>query len=42
MSAGRDGHLVHCGTLTMSEAEWARLVEALQQSLGNAVEVIDA
>jgi hypothetical protein len=28
--AGRDEHLVYCGTLTMSLAEWDRLREHLQ------------
>jgi hypothetical protein len=39
--AGRDDHLVHSGTLTMSEAEWATFTEALKASLGNDVEIED-
>jgi hypothetical protein len=39
--AGRDDHLVHSGTLTMSEAEWATLTEALKASLGDDVEIDD-
>ena len=35
------GHLVHCGTLTMSESEWAFLREALGRSLGGDLEVED-
>lgn len=38
---GRDDHLVHSGTLTMSESEWATLVDALSHSLGADVEVDD-
>jgi hypothetical protein len=39
--AGRDDHLVHSGTLTMSEAEWATLTKALKTSLGDDVEIDD-
>jgi len=39
--AGRDDHLVHSGTLTMSEAEWATFTEALKGSLGDDVEIDD-
>lgn len=35
------GHLVHAGTLTMSEPEWKSFVAALRDSLGDAVEVED-
>lgn len=41
LRAGRDDHLVHSGTLTMSEAEWEELVAALDMSLGDRVEVDD-
>ena len=39
--AGSDDHLVHSGTLTMSESEWEDLVDALHQSLGDRLEVDD-
>ena len=39
--AGSDDHLVHSGTLTMSESEWEDLVDALGQSLGDRLEVDD-
>lgn len=35
------GHLVHAGTLTMSEPEWEAFVAALRGSLGDAVEIED-
>ena len=35
------GHLVHCGTLTMSESEWDVLKEALRRSLAGNVEIED-
>jgi hypothetical protein len=41
MSAGEEGHLVHCGTLTLAEAEFETLVAALGESLGGAVELED-
>ncbi|MDQ4006442.1 MAG: hypothetical protein M3135_09145 [Actinomycetota bacterium] len=42
MSAGDpQGHLVHCGTLTMAEAEWDSLREALRKSIGDRLEVED-
>jgi hypothetical protein len=41
MAAGEEGHLVHCGTITLADAEFATLVEALRKSLGDAVEVED-
>ena len=42
MSAGDlGGHLVHCGTLTMAEDEWASLAEALRASLGDNLEIHD-
>ena len=42
MAAGRGSHLIHCGTLTMSEDEWDAFVGALKTSLGRSVEVTDA
>jgi hypothetical protein len=41
MAAGLEGHLVHCGTLTMAETEWEELVAALEQGLPGAVQVDD-
>ena len=41
MSAGERGRLVHCGTLTLAEAEFETLRSALQESLGDAVELED-
>lgn len=41
MRAGRNDHLVHCGTLTMSEAEWATLITALKTAMPEDVEVDD-
>ena len=35
------GHLVHCGTLTMSESEWQVLRDALGRSLDGDLEVED-
>lgn len=32
--AGQDGHLVYCGTLTMSESEWGSLKGQLGSALG--------
>ena len=37
--AGRDGHTVFCGTLTMSEAEWEGLRRHLAAAGGNEIEV---
>ena len=34
VQAGENGHLVYCGTLTMSEAEWGSLKEQLNSALG--------
>lgn len=42
MRAGRDEHLVYCGTLTMSEAEWAHFISALKRAIPDDVEVDDA
>lgn len=39
--AGHDDHLVHSGTLTMSEAEWETFADALKRSLGDDVEIDD-
>lgn len=39
--AGTDDHLVHSGTLTMSESEWEEFSGALRKSLGDRVEVED-
>jgi hypothetical protein len=39
--AGRNDHLVHSGTLTMSESEWATFTDALKGSLGDDVEIED-
>lgn len=39
--AGRGDHLVYCGTLTMSEAEWEALGEALERGLGEDLEIGD-
>lgn len=35
------GHLVHCGTITMSESEWDTLIAALESGLGDHLEVED-
>jgi hypothetical protein len=40
--AGRGDHFVYCGTLTMSEAEWGALGEALQRGLGKDLEIVDS
>lgn len=39
--AGSDDHLVHSGTLTMSEPEWEEFAAALTESLGNRIEIDD-
>jgi hypothetical protein len=41
MAAGEAGHLVHCGTITLAEAEFGTLVQALKETLADAVEVED-
>lgn len=41
MVAGSDGHLVHAGTLTMSESEWETFAGALREALGDDVEIVD-
>ncbi len=38
---GHDDHLVHSGTLTMSESEWEDLITALRKSLGVNLEIED-
>jgi len=37
--AGRDGHVVFCGTLTMSEAEWDGLRNLFNSADPDAIEV---
>ena len=39
MTAGEGTHQVACGTLTMSESEWAEFTAALRESLGERVEI---
>jgi hypothetical protein len=39
--AGRDDHLVYCGNLTMSEAEWATLSDVLRRGLRDDLEIDD-
>ena len=39
--AGADQHFVHAGTLTMSESEWAALIDALLRTIPDAVEIED-
>ena len=39
--AGSDDHLVHSGTLTMSEAEWEDLVAGLTAGLGDRLQIDD-
>jgi hypothetical protein len=39
--AGRDDHLVYCGNLTMSEAEWAALSDVLRRGLEDDLEIDD-
>ena len=39
--AGTEDHATYCGTLTMSEDEWDTFLWALQESLGDRVEVED-
>jgi hypothetical protein len=41
MTGGADGHLVFCGTLTMTEDEWQSFVTALDKGLPGGVEVED-
>ena len=40
--AGSGSHFVHAGTLTMSESEWAALIDALLRIIPEAVEIEDA
>lgn len=37
--AGHDDHLVYAGTLTLSESEWQTFTSALQDSLGERLQV---
>jgi hypothetical protein len=39
--AGRDDHLVYCGNLTMSEAEWEMLSDVLRRGLEDNLEIDD-
>lgn len=39
--AGSDEHLVHSGTVTMSESEWDDLVVALRTGLDDRIEIDD-
>ena len=39
MAAGRNDHIVHSGTLTMSEEEWGAFLGALQAAGNVAVDV---
>ena len=41
LAAGEGDHLVHCGTLTMAEAEWDDFATALAKAFGDGVEVVD-
>lgn len=41
LAAGRTGRFVYCGTLTMSEGEWAAFVDALFPSLGERLRIED-
>jgi hypothetical protein len=41
LATGHRGHVTHSGTLTLSEGEWACLLDALRSSLKDAVEVED-
>jgi hypothetical protein len=41
MTSGEGEHQTYAGTLTMSEAEWAAFVEALQKGLRGNLEVED-
>jgi len=38
---GTEGHLVYSGTLTLTEAEWEELVDALRTGLGDRLVVKD-
>jgi hypothetical protein len=42
VQAGSESHFVHAGTLTMSESEWAALIDALLRIIPDAVEIEDA
>lgn len=40
--AGSESHFVHAGTLTMSESEWATIIDALLRVIPGQVEFEDA
>ncbi len=42
MAAGEGDHLVHCGTLTLSEPEWEDFIAALRSSLKGGVQIDDS
>ncbi len=39
--AGDPGHLVHSGTLTMTESEWEEFISVVKRALGDDLEVED-
>ncbi len=41
LSAGKDGHFVLCGTLTMSQSEWESFVRAMRHCMGELFELDD-
>jgi hypothetical protein len=41
VASGEADHLVHCGTLTLAEAEWDDLLAVLRAGLGERLEVED-
>lgn len=41
VASGKGEHLVHCGTLTLTEIEWDELLRALRASLRDRVQVED-
>ncbi len=41
MAAGEEGHVVHCGTLTMAEEEWRDFITALREGLKGELDVVD-
>jgi hypothetical protein len=42
IASGMDTAFVHAGTLTMSESEWATLIDALLRALPGGIEIEDA
>lgn len=38
--AGRDDHLVYCGTLTLAASEWDVLSSSLRDALGDGIEIV--